>query len=43
MGKIFIGIKLKIWRVTFFKSFLPLKILGWTSGFQAIDDLPRAH
>ena len=42
-------IEFKIWRVTFFKSFLPLIYLGgggggvWTSGFHAIDDWPRAH
>ena len=34
---------IKIWRVTFLKSFLTLKILGWSSGFRAIDDSPRAH
>ena len=28
---------------TFFQSFLPLKILGWSSGFRAIDDLPLAN
>ena len=42
-GEIFIslitGIKFKIWRV----SFLPLKILGLSSGFRTRDDLPRAH
>ena len=47
MGKFFIseltGIKFKIWRVTFFKSFYHLKILGWTSDFHQIDDLPCAH
>ena len=47
MEEIFIillnGIKFKIWRVTFFKSFLSLKILGWYSGFRATDDLPRSH
>ena len=25
------------------KSFYHLKSLGWTSGFRAINDLPRAH
>ena len=25
------------------KKIYHLKILGWTSGFRAIDDLPRAH
>ena len=47
MGKLLIikltKIKFKIWRVTFFKSFLPLNFLGWTSGFRAIDDLLRVH
>ena len=40
-----IKIKFKIWRVTFLKSFLPLFFggRGWTSGFHAIDDWPRAH
>ena len=45
-------IEFKIWKVTFFKSFLPLIYFGggggggggvWTSGFHAIDDWPRAH
>ena len=26
-----------------FKKFYHLKILGWSSGFPAIDDLPSAH
>ena len=47
IGEIFFsyltGIKFKIWKVTFLKMFNHLKILGWTSGFRAIDDLPRAH
>ena len=38
-------VSVKIWRVTFLESFLPLKILnfGMVFGFRAIDDLPRAH
>ena len=35
--------KFKSWRATFLKMFLPLNFLGWTSGFHAIDDWPRAH
>ena len=47
MGKIFIikliKIKFKPWSVTFLKSFFTIKKkLGWTSGFPARDDLPRA-
>ena len=38
-----IKIKIKIWRITFLKSVLPLKNGGWTSGFHARDDLPLAH
>ena len=37
-----IGIEFKIWRVAFFK-FYTFKILEWTSGFHAIDDLPHVH
>ena len=47
MGKIFIsyltGLKFKIWRVTFLKSFLPLENFGMVFRFRAVDDLPRAH
>ena len=27
----------------FLKNFYHLNILGWSSGFRAIDDLPRVH
>ena len=46
MGKIFInllGYNLKFGGSHFLKVFYLLKILVWTSGFRAIDDLPSAH
>ena len=47
MGNIFIiqltKIKFKIWRVSFLKSFLPLKTFGMDFSFRTIDDLQRAH
>ena len=37
-------INFKIWRVTFLKKKITIKMfLGWTSGFHATDDWPRAH
>ena len=47
MEKIFViqltEIKFKIWRVTFLGSFLPQKIMGWTSGFPEITETSSAH
>ena len=37
------GYNLKSRGLHFWKVFYHLKILGWTNGFRAIDDLPSAH
>ena len=37
------GMKIKVWRVKFLKSYLPLKNFGLDFRFRAIDDLSRAH
>ena len=38
-----LGYNLKSGGLHVLKVFYHLKILGWSSGFRAIDDLPRAH
>ena len=38
-----LGYILKSERLYFLEVFYHLKILGWSSGFRAMDDLPRAH
>ena len=39
----FTKIKFEIWRVTFLNSFLPLKMMGWTSGFLEITKAWSVH